>query len=165
MAEVVESIVRADSAERVEEGPQAVVITETAGPVGPSFVRSLMQRLGSLGGANRRDPTSRSSTPTVRGYSLQVAIDQVAAQQPEDSSEEGERCGVCARSFTGHVRARCPGCSKRIHKDGCVTYMALTTKLQAGMCNVCCNRVNEWMDEVREYTCPIQARFGKKMIG
>ena len=106
MAEVGDSIVRVDSTEQVEQDPQAGVITEPTGPVGPSFIRSLMRRLGSLGGANPSYSTSRSSTPSVRGNGLQEMVDQVATQQPDDSSEEGERCGVCARSFRGHVRAR-----------------------------------------------------------
>ena len=83
----------ADSVEQVEEGPQAAEVTETAGSDEPSLIRDLMQRLGSFGGANRRVPTSRSSTSSAQGNDLQVVIDQVAAQHSEDSSSEGEKCG------------------------------------------------------------------------
>ena len=144
MAEVVETTEMADSVEQVEEGPQAAEVTETAGSDEPSLIRELMQRVGSFSGANRRVPTS-SSTSSAQGPDLQVVIDQVAAQHEEASPEDGEKCGVCAGSFRQRQRARCSGCSKRIHRDGCVTYMTLTTKLQAGMCNLCCNRVNSLM--------------------
>ena len=128
MAEVVESTERADTVEQVEGSPRAVEVPESAGSEEPSLIRGLMQRIGAFGGANRRAPTSRSSTSSVQGNDLQVVIDQVAAQHSEDSSSEGEKCGVCARSFRQRLRARCAGCSKRIHRDGCITYMTLTTK-------------------------------------
>ena len=152
MAEVVETTEMADSVEQVVERPQVAEVIETGGSNEPALIRNLLQRVEALTGANRRIPPSSTTSP-VRGNELQVVLDQVATQHDRGPPEQdGERCGVCAGSFGERPRARCAGCSKRIHKIGCVTYMTVTTKLQAGMCNLCCNRVNRWMDEVREYS-------------
>ena len=68
-----------------------------------------------------------------------------------DISPDGERCRVCAEDFQVRARARCPGCVRRIHRDGCSNYMTVAYSYQVGMCNACCDKVSGWFDEVRGF--------------
>ena len=159
MAEIIETDQQTAPVVQVEESPVAVD-NGAAGSVEPTLIRGLMQRVGAFTGAAIRVPSSRATSP-MQGSELQEVIDRVSAQHDERGPPEwdGERCGVCAGSFGGRPRARCAGCSKRIHKIGCVTCVTVTSSLQAGMCNLCCNRVSEWMGEVREYSSNTSQRW------
>ena len=88
-------------------------------------------------------------------------MNQVAGQVPDDdespdedsssSTSGGERCGVCSRSIRNRPIAKCAGCTKRVHKDYCVNYMRMSTTLRAGMCVMCCDKVQSWFTEIMEY--------------
>ena len=67
------------------------------------------------------------------------------------SSPEGERCVVCTEAIRGSARARCPGCARRVHKEGCSTYMVIAKRYEVGVCNICCAKVTGVFDKVREF--------------
>ena len=46
----------------------------------------------------------------------------------------------------------CVGCTRRVHKNYCVRYMKLSENLRAGMCNVCCGKVEDYILDVEEYS-------------
>ena len=50
-------------------------------------------------------------------------------------SPDSEKCRVCAVGFEGRIRARCLGCVRRVHREGCSTYMTIANSYQVGMCN------------------------------
>merc|ERR1711973_74075 len=46
----------------------------------------------------------------------------------------------------------CSGCGKIVHKSYCVRYTRMSESYRAGMCNICCNKVEGMILEVQNYT-------------
>ena len=104
-------------------------------------------------------------TMVQRTFPSPVKVEQISSSSSEPeaieeripevkqspSSQEGEICVVCTEAIRGSVRARCPGCARRVHKEGCSTYMVLAKSFETGMCNICCAKVTSVFDEVREF--------------
>ena len=83
----------------------------------------------------------------------QAQDEPVPSEAPSSSGTDVEKCGVCERSFRHRgPKVTCSGCGKNAHKNYCVRYTKMSENYRAGMCNICCNKVEDMILDVREYT-------------
>ena len=140
-----------------------VSVTSSAEAEESGLILDLWRRVSRMG---RRTPQGQvvhapeGSSPTGN---LQGMLNEVSGQVPDEpgpsedapssSGPDVEKCGVCERSFRYRgPKVTCSGCSKKVHKNYCVKYMKMSENLRAGMCNICCDKVEELILDVREYT-------------
>ena len=144
----------------ISSSPEAQEVESSLDPGKSVLMTGLMQRVRQFGQANRQVQEQIVEAPE-EGDDLQEVLNQVAGQVPDDdespdddsssSTSSGEKCGVCSRSLRNRPIAKCAGCTKRVHKDYCVNYMRMSTNLRAGMCSMCCEKVENWFTEIRVY--------------
>ena len=141
---------------------EVIEVESSLDPEESSMIASLLQRVRHYGQAGRQVQEQIVEAPEESGDDLQEMLNEVADQVPDDdeppdddpssSTSGGEKCGVCERSFRNRgPTVTCAGCTKKVHKNYCVKYMRMSTNLRAGMCNMCCGKVEDWYTEVREY--------------
>ena len=143
-----------------QERPEAVPVVEVESSVEgehPGILVNIWDRMSRFG---RRQVSSERDRDSSRD--LEDMLNDVAGNVPDDesppddepssSSSTADRCGVCDRSFRNRgVRVLCTGCGKQVHKEHCVKYVQLSEYLQAGMCVICCNKVQDLIEDTREY--------------
>ena len=80
-------------------------------------------------------------------------LDEVAGQVPDDdepsddepssSASGGEKCGVCEIVQKSRTDSDMCWMHKASAQKYCVKYMRLSANLRAGMCNMCCGKVED----------------------
>ena len=138
---------------------EVVSVASSAEPEEPGLIQDLWRRVSRYGRrAQEGQIVAREESGDLQGMlnevSGQVPHEGPPDEEPPSSSESGvQRCGVCERSFRDRgPTATCPGCTKRVHKHYCVRYTRLSENLQAGMCNVCCVKVEAGIWDVEDYS-------------
>ena len=130
-----------------------------------TLIPGLERRVRQFGQSRRQVQAQQQivEAPEVSDGGLQEMFDEVAGQAPgsrissggdcSSSKPDDEKCGVCERSFRhrGPI-LKCAGCAKDVHRNFCVTYMKLSPTYRAGVCNLCKDQVENWIEEVKEYT-------------
>ena len=158
-----------DQVVEVQSQPDAVsVISVQSSSVDAeetTLIQDLWRRVRSRMG--RRPPQGRdanASGGSSPSGDLQGMLNEVSGQVPEEqpgppddapssSASTAEKCSVCERSFRHRgPTVTCSGCSKKVHKSYCVRYMKLSENLRAGMCNICCDKVEELILDVQEHS-------------
>ena len=87
----------------------------------------------------------------VSGQVLDVEVPPAEEDAPS-STDDMEKCSACERSFRFRGPTLvCTGCSRTVHKNYCVRYMEISENLSAGMCIICCDKVDELILDIRRY--------------
>ena len=158
-----------------QRSQEVVEVQSSMDPEESALIPALMERVREFGQARRRVQEQIVVAP-VEGDGLREMLDEVSAQAPgghvssdddcSSSTSGDEKCGVCERSFRhrGPV-SKCVGCTKRVHRNYCVKYMKLSSNYRAGMCNVCCQQVEDWITEVKKSMQIPQVLCGTKKFG
>ena len=138
---------------------EVVSVASSREPEEPGIIQDLWRRVSRY----RRRTQEDQVVAREPSDDLQDVLNEVSGQVPDDegppdeeppsSSVSGvERCGVCERSFRNRgPTVTCAGCTKKVHKNYCVKYMKLSENLRAGMCNMCCGKVEDLLLDVVEY--------------
>ena len=147
---------------------EIISVASSGEPEESSIISDLWRRVRRYGQSSRRAQEQIVQAPEEGDDNLQEMLNEVAGQVPDDdgppddepssSASGGEKCGVCERSFRNRgPTVTCAGCTKKVHKNYCVKYMKLSENLRAGMCNMCCGKVEDFILEVREYSNALTA--------
>ena len=143
---------------------EIISVASSGEPEESSMISESWRRVRRYGLSTRQAQEQIAEAPEEGDDHLQEMLNEVSGQVPDDdgppddeppssSAAGGEKCGVCERSFRNRgPTVTCAGCTKRVHKNYCVRYMKLSENLRAGMCNVCCGKVEDYILDVEEYS-------------